>query len=109
MEVLDCYRVLRIYAKPDEWEQAIKSIGSEVQGFVRRRLEEHARDIRNGERHPDSGVCITFGEPPYRHTTGRSIEYLANQFKRNGCSMNWQYSGNEFTPSYPEDGRRRTN
>jgi hypothetical protein len=103
VEVLDCYRVIRIRATPEQWERAIRGFASEVQAFVRRRLEQHARLQRRGE----AGDCCTIalGESPYPHSPGRSIEYYAGMFRANGLDLKWQHHGKPYVVGPPQDGR----
>lgn len=109
VEVLDCYRVVRIAATPEKWRQAIKGSSVEVQEYVWGRLADHERKIKSGELRPGSRCVIPFGEPGYRNgfarSLGRSIEYYVGMFHANGVELNWQHNGKPFTPSKPEDGR----
>lgn len=98
MELLDCYRVIRVRATHAEWEQAIRGCGHEVQMFVERRLAEN-KDTEY--------VTITLGESPYRYTLGRSIAYYADAFRRAGHPLIWQHNGREFTPTISDDGRAK--
>src|SRR5690349_14879823 len=97
VEVLDCYRVVRIAATPDKWEQAIKGYSVEVQDYVRARLADHQRAIKHGEIRPGARCVIVFGEPGYRNgfarSLGRSIEYYVGMFRANGVDLNWQHNG----------------
>jgi hypothetical protein len=104
MVVLDCYRVIRIQATPDQWRQAMRGMGCEVQNFIRRRLDEYEREKRKGD--PAERLTITFGESPYRHSLGRSIEYYVNSLRDNGLDIKWQHNGRPYVVSPPQDGRR---
>lgn len=101
MELLDCYRVIRVRGSREEWEQAISSIACEVSEYVRRRLHENPKA---------SHLTLTFGEPGYsdgfRRSLGRSVIYYADRFRCNGVPLIWQHNGQPFTPTPSNDGRR---
>ena len=98
MELLACYRVIRVRATHAEWERASRGMGIEVKAFIRRRLAENKAD---------EYVTITLGESPYQHSLGRSIGYYADFFEKNGEPLIWPESGRQFIADMADDGRRR--
>jgi hypothetical protein len=101
VELLDCYRVIRVRASRQEWEQATRTVGSEVERYIRNRL---------ADAHDADHLTLTFGEPPHRNgfqrSLGRSVEYYADAFERSGSPLVWQHTGRRFTPATSDDGRR---
>ena len=109
MEVLECYRVVRIRATREQWEGARRNQVTQLDNFIRRRLESDKRRERREDKRtslPTDHLIIEFEERGGDRSIGRSLEFIVDALTREGFDLRWGRNGKPFTPSVPDDGRR---